>query len=76
MPTCIVCEDKSADSLVHPCMCFTCASEYDTEIEKAEAEYEKPPCQECGAMTREEAETRCISGGDKDDCHGCHLWPD
>lgn len=36
----------------------------------------KPPCQECGAMTPEEAATKCHCGGDKDDCHGCHLWPD
>jgi hypothetical protein len=35
-----------------------------------------PPCQECGAMTRQEAETRCRCAGDKDDCHGCDLWPD
>lgn len=36
----------------------------------------KPPCQECGAMTQEEAETMCICSGDKDHCHGCDLWPD
>lgn len=44
-------------------------------IAAAEA-YSKPPCQECGAMTPEEAETRCHCGGDKDDCHGTKLWPD
>jgi hypothetical protein len=44
---------------------------------KAWAEaYSKPPCQECGAMTLEEAQNKCICGGDKDDCHGCKLWPD
>lgn len=36
----------------------------------------EPPCGECGAMTKEEAEEKCICGGDKDSCHGCHLWPD
>jgi hypothetical protein len=35
-----------------------------------------PPCQECGAMTPQEAKTRCLCAGDKDDCHGCDLWPD
>lgn len=33
-----------------------------------------PPCMECGAMTPEEAETRCVCSGDKDHCHGCDLW--
>ena len=35
-----------------------------------------PPCMECGAETPEQAETMCNCGGDKDDCHGCRLWPD
>lgn len=35
-----------------------------------------PPCIECGAMTQEEAETKCHCGGDHDYCHGCELWPD
>lgn len=35
-----------------------------------------PPCMECGAETPEQAETMCNCGGDKDDCHGCHLWSD
>ncbi len=35
-----------------------------------------PPCAECGAETPEQAETMCHCGGDKDDCHGCRLWPD
>jgi len=52
------------------------AAEIEAEIAEAEARYREPPCMECGAMTPEEAETRCICGGDKDDCHGCHLWPD
>jgi hypothetical protein len=36
----------------------------------------EPPCQECGAMTEEEAEEKCICSGDKDNCHGCELWPE
>lgn len=50
-------------------------AEYEAELTDSEDAYSKPPCQECGAMTPEEAETRCKCGGDKDDCHGCHLWP-
>lgn len=50
------------------------------EIEAEQAEWsearKKPPCQECGAMTIEEAETKCRCGGDKDHCHGVDLWPD
>jgi hypothetical protein len=38
--------------------------------------FNRPPCQECGAMTEAEAAKKCIGGGDKDDCHGNHLWPD
>lgn len=34
------------------------------------------PCIECGAATAKEAETKCLCSGDKDDCHGCQLWPD
>lgn len=45
------------------------------ELEAEERFYE-PPCMECGAKTPEEAETVCRCGGDKDDCHGCQLWPD
>ena len=41
-----------------------------------EPDLTKPPCVECGATTPEEAETMCRCAGDKDDCHGCHLWPD
>ena len=38
--------------------------------------WEAPPCIECGAVDAKDAETKCICAGDKDDCHGCHLWPD
>lgn len=77
MSTCIQCEQRTADSLVWPGLCFPCAEEMDADMAKAEAEYSKPPCQRCGAMTREEAETKCrVSGGDDDHCHGSELWPD
>lgn len=46
------------------------------EHRRIEAAMKHPPCTECGAMTAEEASTRCIYAGDKDDCHGCSLWPD
>jgi septum formation topological specificity factor MinE len=45
-------------------------------LDNGEPDITKPPCLECGAMTAKEAETKCICGGDKDDCHGCELWPD
>ena len=41
-----------------------------------EPDRSKPPCLECGAATPEEAEKMCICAGDKDNCHGCELWPD
>ena len=40
-----------------------------------EARMKVPPCVECGAKTQAEAEGMCICSGDKDDCHGCELWP-
>lgn len=43
---------------------------------EAEVRFYDPPCMECGAKTPEEAEKLCNCGGDKDDCHGCQLWPD
>ena len=56
--------------------CRECAEKTHAEaLADAEA-YSKPPCQECGAMTLEEAQERCICSGDKDDCHGTKLWPD
>lgn len=76
MIACMQCESKPADSAKWNGLCAACAEDMDADIAKAEAEYSKPPCQECGAMTPEEAEKLCRCGGDKDDCHGCHLWPD
>lgn len=46
------------------------------EIDRHDEAIKAPPCVECGAMTAEEAGTRCRCAGDKDDCHGCSLWPD
>lgn len=43
---------------------------------ESEERFASPPCLECGAMTQEEAGRKCICAGDKDDCHGCRLWPD
>lgn len=42
---------------------------------EAEERYGSPPCMECGAKTEEEAGRMCRCAGDKDDCHGCRLWP-
>jgi hypothetical protein len=45
-------------------------------ITSFDKEYDNPPCLDCGAKTKEEAQEMCICNGDKDNCHGCHLWPD
>ena len=44
--------------------------------ELAQSAYNNPPCQECGAATLQEAERKCHGSSDKDDCHGCRLWPE
>ncbi len=46
------------------------------EIATAEERGKHPPCMECGAVSLEDAQGKCLCGGDKDDCHGCTLWPD
>lgn len=51
-------------------------AEMEREIAECVERYSRPPCLECGAMTIEEAEVKCHCGGDKDDCHGCRLWPE
>lgn len=51
-------------------------AEIEADSKAAAEAYSKPPCQECGAMTLEEAQNKCICNGDKDDCHGTKLWPD
>lgn len=35
----------------------------------------RSPCLECGAESAQQAQTQCAVSGDKDDCHGCRLWP-
>jgi hypothetical protein len=37
--------------------------------------WEQPPCQQCGAMTADEAAAMCLGAAAGDDCHGNHLWP-
>jgi hypothetical protein len=37
--------------------------------------WEQPPCQQCGAMTADEAAGMCLGAAAGDDCHGNHLWP-
>lgn len=76
MTSCMKCEKTPPDSTVWRGLCRKCADEMDADIERYEALRANPPCQECGAMTPEEAQGLCRCGGDKDDCHGCQLWPD
>lgn len=45
------------------------------EMEAHAARIKVPPCMECGAETREEAETKCRVSSYSDHCHGCDLWP-
>lgn len=76
MIACMQCEKNPANSAVWNGLCGACADKMDADIQQHEQERQKPPCQECGAMTQEEAHGLCRCGGDKDDCHGCQLWPD
>lgn len=75
------------DSLFSECICNGgkagcpgCNPDKAIELAVAIATHDErrkhPPCMECGAATPKEAETKCICSGDKDDCHGCELWPD
>lgn len=45
-------------------------------INEMDARREVPPCLDCGAVSADDARGKCICGGDRDDCHGCYLWPD
>lgn len=58
-----------------PCNCGA-PSQFEAEIAAYDERYKKPPCLECGAITVEEAETKCRCSGDKDSCHGTILWPE
>ena len=48
------------------------AREIATNVERMK----HPPCGECGATSLADAQDKCHCSGDKDDCHGCQLWPD
>lgn len=36
----------------------------------------QPPCLQCGAMTPDEATTKCLGQAAGDGCHGCDIWPE
>lgn len=76
---------RQLDTFPHDCVCdgegcpgcdATLAAEFAAEIAAADARYAVPPCLECGAVSPEDAQGKCRCSGDKDDCHGCRLWPD
>lgn len=67
-----VCEGQNQCPGCNPNEAIKMAAEIATADERAK----HPPCMECGAKTAKEAETMCHCSGDKDDCHGCQLWPD
>ena len=59
-----------------PCACWPgtmCGRSAECAAEARRAS--QPPCQQCGAMTDDEAQTKCL-GAAVDDCHGNQLWPD
>lgn len=63
---CYICGDRRLTDCQK--LCLDCQSEEDR--------YNEPPCLECGAKNAKEAEMMCICSGDKDSCHGTHLWDD
>jgi hypothetical protein len=67
MNTCQRCGEVShgVDKRAHACR--ACA--------EARHAWEQPPCQQCGAMTADEAAGMCLGAAAGDDCHGNHLWP-
>lgn len=73
---CWECEEPASGEGPYPELCAEHGASLHAESMAAAEAYGKPPCQECRAMTLEEAQERCICGGDKDDCHGTKLWPD
>lgn len=56
--------------------CELCNQELAAMIAADNARRKQALCMECGANNPKEAETMCRCSGDKDDCHGCELWPD
>lgn len=73
---CWECDAAASGEGAYPELCEQYSTMMAAEVAEAEAAYRRPPCQECGAMTPEEAESKCRCSGDKDGCHGDVLWPD
>lgn len=70
--------DKEALKEVATRFCYWWYNQPGTNTEQGFEDWWKlqERCVECGARTKEDAETSCICSGDKDYCHGCELWPD
>ena len=51
--------------------CEVCNPELAAELER----YARPPCLQCGAMTEDEATSRCMGSRAEGGCHGNDLWP-
>lgn len=66
------------------CECLSCGAIFIGGPEHSECgecfavrqAWSKPPCQQCGAMTQDEATSRCMGRAAGDGCHGTELWPD
>lgn len=43
---------------------------------REQSKREMKQCRECGAVSVDEAEIKCLCSGDKEHCHGCDIWPD
>ena len=57
--------------------CPDCQERYEAEVErKYMARYQRPPCLQCGAMTADEATSRCMGRAAGDGRHGTELWSD
>jgi hypothetical protein len=67
MNTCLQCGQTVVDVDKRATCCRACA--------EARHAYSKPPCQQCGAMTEDEATSRCMGRAAGDGCHGTDLWP-
>lgn len=57
------------------CSCVECVGDQYEPTDEEIAAWKHPPCQECGAVTKEEAKTKCLCSGNKVNCHGRQLWP-
>ena len=67
MNTCRQCGETVTNVDKRAICCRPCA--------EARHAYSKPPCQQCGAMTEDEATSRCMGQAAGDGCHGTDLWP-